>query len=645
MKRAALIALASSVFLIAGCGAAGSDRGFDVRESSGPTTHVAGRALGDEGEPSAGTDVYLHVDDQKFHAQTESDGAFAFEEVPPGPAKLVLNDGSGSGALRETELIADGTNDLGSITLRALGDYPKLVDIHGVGFEERVTTGDGGYKFPLYDDDADKVYAARRQSEDDDAAWTVLEIDTETGRERELVRDQTLSKWYGVAPIRASSAFKLAADRYLVWKYGRSEGHGSGLRIYDLKRDELAYDTSSIGEQIFHRHVPVTDEAIVMPMEMGLEPITSPEGGLPERDAARRIKFYKFDVDTGEVVEGPDAASSWIQWFQFRDYSDSALAYRVTTACRGDGEWEDQFVACTPEVEDTKEEMLRVLEFDEMTTSTLTSESAGSGVSIPPNGSAVYWIDDGSDDRAVVRHDLETDDTRRRSDSSFTCSRWGNEGLGTDCTGIATGRDADDLYLTWSKSWKEGEYRGTVLYDWNFDENELTRLEPTVEVDGESIAVCGPRTTCTVHGTDGGRIRPGETFEHFEGDLRVRRIFEGSDGRKMKAIVDFEDGEQVTSRLYPAVPGESDDVAGNWNIRSAVGSSAEAALIQPGEESHIQYAIRDAARSSTPDAFQQRTFLDADHHHAAFRRDGTALYYFTRDPISGVQQLFRYRLR
>jgi hypothetical protein len=208
---------------------------FVPLDQPGPT-RLTGRAEPVAGVSCCGTAWILSSGSATLRRAWDEGGAFAFDELPAGHVTVVLDDGHGSGAVVEAVLQPHGLNDLGTVALRSLGDFPQLLELRGIGLEERLTTGSADLEQPVLSSDGKWVYALRGEK--------LVRIDTETGEEVILSDAYRLR---GVAP-----RLSLASDRYLVITE-MSPDSDTGGRIFDLqKRDRFNGDPKEYLRTVYY---------------------------------------------------------------------------------------------------------------------------------------------------------------------------------------------------------------------------------------------------------------------------------------------------------------------------------------------------------------------------------------------------------
>lgn len=639
MRRRVLTAATAilAAWGMAACGGTDGDPttggGFEARDDASDQTRVVGRAVTSDDEPAAGVTVFVRSESgDRVRGETGADGRFELDGAPAGPATVVLNDGEGHGGVRRLELLADGENRVGTVELEPLTDLPELVKFPGVGFEHRVTDTRGDYHFPEYSSDRSKVYAARRI--DGKENWDIVAIDTQTGNERTLAEGynlNTIQSSYWADPEEPQRrVFRLVEDRYLMWTYDGEEK--SSLRtVYDLKKDEIVFDSKEVGVQLM-RKTAVMEDQTVMPMAVERENVSG------QRFAtAYRVKFFVLDHASGDVEEGPWALGDgeWTWFFGIDDTAQSSFVYRAEPACGNESEG---FERCQ-RFKGAGETPFYTYASEDRSTAPLgePSELTNARAELDASGETAYVF--GSDvsgsewTSTVRRFDVASGDS-----TTFTLPTKADQD-DVDSPEFHVGADEEDIYVTWGKELDEqGDAnlpQGRLFGHW--EDGETTRFTPTVEIDGEEVEVCSSD--------------PCHVLWDGEETFRIRAMFELDEGDWWSALIDYRDGEVVNRRAFDTLESDGGPTS-RWrmhpNARSetdvagAAGADVEVMRLRRGQGETGFYQLFVRRNSKDPTGFVQRTFLRADHRHAALTDDGSTVFYFTRDPLSGYVQLFRY---
>lgn len=126
-----------ALILVTSCGGF-RDYG-DVSRTSRATIRLV-----DDNQPARGVRVRVvtPTSEPMGEAITDDDGVAAVELSNSGRAWLVVNTGDGRGTLVRFTATPEGKNDLGERSLAPLTEFPDLLTLRNVGFEERLTDGD-----------------------------------------------------------------------------------------------------------------------------------------------------------------------------------------------------------------------------------------------------------------------------------------------------------------------------------------------------------------------------------------------------------------------------------------------------------------------------------------------------------------------
>lgn len=619
---------------VAACGGADGDPttggGFENRDDATGETRVVGRAVTPEGEAAADVVVFVRTESgDKVRGRTDTEGRFDLEGAPTGRATVVLNDGEGLGGMRELELLADGENRVGEIELEPITDLPELVKVPGVGYEHRVTDTRGDYHFPEYSSDRSTVYAARRL--DGKEKWDVVAIDTESGRERVLAEGYDLDTFqasYDADPEEPQRrVFRLVEDRYLMWSYD-TEDSGTWRVVYDVQEGEVVFDSQDVGATLMKR-TAVMEERTVMPLAVERENVSG-----RRLQSVHKVKFFVLDHDEAEVTEGPWAGDgdTWFWFFGIDDTADGSFVYRAEPACGSEGEG---FERCQ-RFRGAGRVPFYIFDSEELSTSALGEpvELTNARARLLASGDEAYVIGSdvsGSDWTPTLRrYDVDSGGS-----TTFTLDVKGDD----RAPDVRVGADAQDIYLAWPKEIDDGiEHPDLPGYEFaSWSDGETTTSTPTVELDGTEKTLCssGP---CHVYWDDP------ET-------LRIRAMFERGDGDWWAALVDYRDGEIADRRVFDIL--ENDEgPADRWtshpesrtetDVARAADAGVEAMRLRRGTNQTGFFQLFVRQDPEDPQGFEQRTFLRSDHWHPALNADGSTVYYFTKDPLSGYVQLFRY---
>lgn len=151
-----------------------------------PDSHNAafvGQALQADGSAPDAIWVFSRRDGASAETTTITkvnvDGTFRVRTSPAGDFLVVLNDGHGHGVVSGATTRAGETTDMGTLTVTDLEDFPNIVDLSGVGFEERLTYGAQGLSVFGTSDDTSAAYAMQSTTVAD--RWDLVSVNTATG--------------------------------------------------------------------------------------------------------------------------------------------------------------------------------------------------------------------------------------------------------------------------------------------------------------------------------------------------------------------------------------------------------------------------------------------------------------------------------
>jgi hypothetical protein len=171
------------------------------------------------GQALPGTAVFILGDGPQGAAGTgappfvvaDATGHFQIDGLTPGHNRLLFNDLTGSGALLDTVVIGGMATDLGMVMLTPLESLPGVLDLHDIGYEERVSRDRGDHAEPRYVADGSKVYTQRTLP--GETTVDIVETDTATGTARVLVPGETPGGYLGYDRVVP----ELFEDRFYVY--------------------------------------------------------------------------------------------------------------------------------------------------------------------------------------------------------------------------------------------------------------------------------------------------------------------------------------------------------------------------------------------------------------------------------------------
>jgi hypothetical protein len=587
-----------------GCGG-----GFDDIDDPQGEGRLIGRALTAEREPVAGVSAYL-VQHGVAVARTESDatGRFQLELDRIGPADVVLNDAAGRGALKAMALYA-GENDAGDLFLQPLESIAPVVDMRDIGFEERLTTERGDYLHPIYDADRTTVYAARRKG--GDANYQIVRIDLPGGRESVLRDDEEL--------YSSQTSLQLLGDEvlhYVAYRTITTEQYPEGIRA----THHVFIDTATGAELA----AVVWWEMRAGPMNSG-DSICYIEGA--ERQAAYDSIFgtvYEYRLRpaclakaSGQITRG-DPIPGWSTNAQAVAANAERLAFLRHREC----DYEDPDCQWDPPVP------LFSVNWADLSYHGLGSfESDTRWVSYAAwSGEQLYFLatdQSPTATAALFRLDVTAAYPTPQRVFDFACADW----TGEACPAGGQQRvspGGERLVLQLSRSAQNGEAEHLGLYSIDLLDASSSAVDTRFVIDGEEYALCssGEYSGCDWGFEPNGDITLGEVFTDDDGARTAVRAIIGATGDTAAWAFAIGEGDY-------SVPGilRSPDCTRQVVARRDLDSGF--------------FQIHAGAPGAGTGAMEQVTFITADHHSPAFAPDSDHLYYFTRDPISGYEQLFQ----
>lgn len=593
LRAARSLWLTALVGLMASCGVTGG--GFqDPQTPTSDTTRVEGQALTAEGIPAPLVQVYLlHGGRRVTQGLTAEDGRFSLQTNVVGRSTLVLNDGAGVGAFRELNVYADGVNRVGDVFMELLEDLPRIVDLHGVGFEERLSTEAGNYLYPQYSSDASFVYAMRKKDGED--THDIVRISTADGSEEVLLQDQAVS----------TNSYRLAlfADRILRFQVLRPSPDNPEYReyfrvFYDLNtRTELA----SFQASKLHFGGFSDPEGIIVLLEKLEE--RRLDNGFSD-DYVWRLRPIVIDAVNAQIRTGDTlpATGGWVTQLAFTVLDGQRLVYAPVRYCQIPDEhpnYCDGWEASMP---------LYQLDLNTLTGGYLgalpgVSAQVGVRAQASKNGRHFVYVSDSG----LQLYDLTTDTARMLQ--ALSCAGRCTQEFKVSPQGdrlVLLKVETDDMNRPLSTEWSE------VL----LSSGAATGLPTVVSIDGTSHTVCEPPFgSCTAEYDGQGRPVLWERGEASGGQNHATSLTVASDGSTsgQRFTIGERDG-------YPLVMQKS---------------GVEVALLRDLQTGFKQIYVQSAS------GLQKKTFITAQHRNVAISSDGSKLFYFTRDPISGFEQLFR----
>lgn len=579
--------------------------GFDDPTDPVGETRVTGTVFQDDGSPAPKAVAYLTVEGRAVaQAETDAAGLFTIRVMDiVGRGAVVINDKAGQGAFRDVNLYS-GDNDAGVMYLAPLEQIAPVLDLAGVGFEERVTTERGDYGRAVYNSDVTTVYATRKLSGED--LYEIVAIDLATGEERVIREDEDL--------YTNGTTFQLLTDDVLYYRAYRSvwdDTYGGELRYEShvlIRTDDGTELWSGTWKEV--RGGPFVGPAgiVVLHAFDSRFLYDSLFGNVDEY----RVRAINIGLD-GAVTEG-DTFPTWLPYFSLAQASATTAAVVPGYDC------DFEQPGCDP-----WSVQLSLYELD------LQSLDLRYVTTVGNQYDNTFVVGDGAWNGESLLMTSAAQLTRVDMASGQKTS------LGAqDCmsdTGCVTSypRPVYDghrmLVPLMAQEMIDGTMTSRALgYHWlDTESGALTALDLTHSIDGESFTLCQSDTSARCTAALGA-----------DGTVRITEVFAQEEtGPRQAVIVDLREDGTVNARMFDV--GEEDYSAPA--VYDRPDGAQQAIRLRDLETGFHQLLV--GGPNSKSSELVRLTFITADHFRVTWAPDGEHLYYFTRDPISGYEQLFR----
>lgn len=604
MKLRGLIVLLFAVAsLWVGCAEPDGVEPIQDKETPRGQTVVRGVALMSDGSPAAHATVYLISDgmsQRRLRVLTDDAGAFAVDGAFVGEVTLVINNGAGQGHLEEITTFAGGSLDVGELVLAPLEQHARLVDIAQVGFEERVTREAGDYQYPVYNEDASKVYAARKLEGQD--LWTLVAVDTGTGQETILKRDVLL---YTRPNEINTPPLMLLKERYLLY-YDQD-----GPSLHDVVQNKTLFEAKAQGLRTYAWWPALFNEDRVLFFEPASQ--ESLRGSL-FGGGRFRWRLRGYDWSSGEIVQiAALPASSWLsQPMLFHTGQDrSVVGIHTILEAERDGEIED-WSSSRADIFVVDLAQLKASRVATQPVHKIVAQGPGRVLLASPAVSDFPPAEEQVQYPSTL-HSLEL--ATMRLDNILT-QRPGPTGFGNMMLGAVDPQGAKAVYWDMDLYWHESKLMQIDL---------MTRRSSPVDLGYE----VGLPLLCQPFGCDVRYDQAGElqVFANVERGDDLRGVFAQFVGSARETHeVDLQEGAKEM-QLW-------------WNMLEVPQLMTKVFAWRVLETGFFQLFVDEPGQTAP----RQRTFLPGHHEHFRLSADGQQLYYFTKDPLSGHVQLFRLRL-
>lgn len=588
---------------------------------------LSGRVLDVDGAPAGGVTVYIAVSGTGAAVATSnSDGTFRADTAPTGRVQLVLNDHRGNGLLRELVLFPEGQNDVGDLFMGRLENWPALVELRGIDYEERLTDSATDLLFGVVAPDGQRLYAARPLG--GSVLFDVVELDLASGEEKVLQSNVPLdlgrkqgedfiySGWVSSSPREAP--LQLLGGKALRVLITRTLVGGNGDLYFDRRT----------GERIAFNLVGRYDLAVwaVGDTIYCLRAATAP-GGTPE-DPYVDLYLLSRTMDAPLVANNTGGGRPMrLKDLQF--VHQGPQVWMTSTRCVSTLSAQVlQQLGCSPE---------------ELDVETQGSASWGKSVyfmSMATPGAAIERLASVPQLRGLGPVQGEPASALLLERELPARSLFGFEVAALDLTTRAIARvtaahglwnsEAPDALWTLNRDPAPGS---TALV--------LQRVRyPSGEAVGGLPLEVGERRFCqirslqvapgtTVYSPPGCRLAPLPS-----GGARLSESFGLAQAPRDAAIADLAaDGTALRTRLF-SLDAEDAEPA----LELSADGTLEALVARERPAGFRQLWVGEP-RGAAP--LRQLTFLRADHTGLRLSPDGAWLYSFAQDPVSGRVQLFR----
>ncbi|NOZ86666.1 MAG: hypothetical protein GXP49_10420 [Deltaproteobacteria bacterium] len=594
-----------------GCGS-----GFENVNNPSGSTKLTGRALKTDRTPAEGVWAYLVKDGQAVAwAKSDEKGRFKIGADMAGTVDIVLNDSAGRGALKTMPLY-NGDNDAGDMFLQPLESIAPVVDMRGVGYEERVTKERGDYIKPVYNSDRSAAFAGRKLG--GESNWQIVRIDLPSGTETVLREDE---KMY----TNTSKYLQLLSDDVLYYQAYRT-----------IKNDDYPEGILTEHSVFIDTHTGKELLAVVWwrfragPFMSG-DRICYLDG--PERQFAYDTIFgtaYEYrlqptclDVSTGKESRGP-MIQGWCTSAQVLASNSKSTAFLKVRDC----DEED------PDCNFDKPSPMYLVNWSDLSNRYISSFNYYSSWAVETawDGKNLYYLNNDQTaahnyELRLLKVDIASGQTVQVGSHIFDCK--GSQG--TTCPyNMKVSPDRSELLVPMIER-TQNESHSNGLYKIDLATGKIAAMDTTFTIDGKEYSLCktGNYPVCN------------QSFE-TDGSVSIEEVFTSDDGdggarTGIRAVIDT-DGSSM-ARAFPL--GEADYHVPE--IITGPRNKLEMVRVRDLETGFFQLHAGD--KGSDLASMNQVTFITASHSYPTFAPDGEHLYYFTRDPISGYEQLFTVSLK
>lgn len=599
MKLRGLIVLLFAVAsLWVGCAEPDGVEPIQDKETPQGQTVVRGVALMSDGSPAAHATVYLISDgmsQRRLSVLTDDAGAFEVDGAFVGEVTLVINNGAGQGHLEEITTFAGGSLDVGELVLAPLEQHARLVDIAQVGFEERVTREAGDYQHPAYNEDASKVYAARKI--EGQTLWTLVEVDTATGQEAVLVRDVSL---YTELTIAERKPLTLLSDRYLLYF------DADGPSLYDVVGQRHVFRAKDHGLSTLNWLPSLHNDKRIL----FFEPVQAEQlrgDSLGGRKFIWRLRGYDWEQDRlVQISQLP--ISGWLShpvWFHSHPKQAVVGLSEIIPVQYESGIYDEASVGSH----------VLAIDLNRLTVKWVGKLSLGLVVGQGP-------------DHVLLHYKYSSEIS---SSGNYVEYPSGLASLDLNSMQLKTIVESDTKRILFGAVDGQGHHAAYWVVERDWSQHELRQVDLSskqsapVDLSYEAgLPLSCPPFGCGVRYGHAGDL---QLFASVERGDDLRGVFAEFDGAAKRTYeIDVQEGSKEV-KLW-------------WNMLEVPQLMTKVFAWRVLETGFFQLFVDEPGQTAP----RQRTFLPGHHEHFRLSADGQQLYYFTKDPLSGHVQLFRLRL-
>ena len=599
----------------AGCNDPLCSGGFDDKDDPKAVGTLTGTAFRD-GLAAQGVTAHLIAEDGSIvRTSTDATGVFKFD-LSPARYKLVLNDARGRGGYESFVLFGGGVNDLGRLELVPLETVPGILDLQGVGFEERLTRQAGDYLYPVFDSTRSFVYAARKLG--GDSGYDILKVAIPGGQETLLAAKVDLSSSY-------SSRLELVSDRVLAYWATRQDPDSAYLI------DSLVFVDVQTGKELavesWRRHgghFEVNGSLYVFESQSSRVVGDTLFGDVQQYTWA----LVRIDPATGARTQGPILGSiGWSNGFGMLEHDSKNAMVLPQHGCGFDYAMQHpaDCDASYPGSQGLVPALVKV-DLSTLVDRKLCSASSSTKGSFSADGSKFYVLESGADANGSTTV-LNAVDVATGARSALLTRSCKTERCFTGLYGTSLKSPvAEELLVQTQATDAQGQYTAPGYGRIDLAAKTLAELPMTWTIEGTSQDLYQKTADwsgyCTASWLPDGKVR--------------LQAMTAPAAQRYTLVVDVPASTaSAVARRFPM--GQEDSFP-----TMIAGGGRE--IVQLRDLATGFFQLWGGTEGAALPAMSPSTFLTANHRFAALTADGKTVYYFTRDPISGYEQLFRVSL-